>query len=265
MPDEEIRVETVEDGIVLVTLARPDRRNALTDGMFTAFLDLQRRFAADPSIRAVILTGEGVGFCAGLDLDLAADLPERDTARYLRDQERWAAAVVGWHKLPIPVIAAVNGVAAGAGMGIALAADIRVGDEAARFNAAFVRIGLSGGDVGVSWLLPRIIGTGRASEMLFTGRFVDAGEALASGLLSAVVPVGTVVDRALESARAITANSPFGMRSTKQLVAANAGPVDIDAAVELENRTQTLATRTDDFREALSAFREKRAPRYTGR
>jgi enoyl-CoA hydratase len=265
MTDDGINVERVEEGIALVTLVRSERRNALTDRMFDRMIELQREFAADESLRAVIITGEGAGFCAGLDLGLAEQLPDRDTGRYLRDQERWSAAIVGWHSLSVPVIAAVNGVAAGAGLGLALAADIRFGDEDARFNAAFVRIGLSAGDVGVSWLLPRVIGLGRASEVLFTGRFIVAQEALSIGLVSEVVPVGSVVDRALECARTILGNSPFGMRTTKQVLVANAGAVDIEAAVAIENRTQTLATRTEDFREALAAFREKRAPKFTGR
>jgi enoyl-CoA hydratase len=159
-----------------------------------------------------------------------------------------------------PVIAAVNGAASGAGLGIALAADIRICSTTARFNAAFIRIGLSAGDVGCSWALPRIVGLGRAMEILLTGRFVDADEALRIGLVSAAVAPEELLDRALATAGLIGANSPFGVQLSKEVVHTNVDAPSLAAALELENRTQVLATRSPDMAEALAAFREKRTP-----
>jgi enoyl-CoA hydratase len=144
---------------------------------------------------------------------------------------------------------------------LALAADIRLCGHSARFNAAFVRIGLSAGDVGCSWALPRIVGLGRAMDILLTGRFVDADEADRIGLVSAVVPDAELLDRALGMAAAIQANSPFAVQLSKEIVRTNAD-ASLAAAVELENRSQVLASRSPDMVEALAAFREKRAPVY---
>ncbi|MDF2444206.1 MAG: hypothetical protein JWR01_2409 [Subtercola sp.] len=265
MPEQyaEIRVEQSAQGVLVATLSRPTRRNAMTDQMFVDLAALQRDAATDPSVRAVVITGEGAGFCAGLDLDLAAQLAEWSAEKFLAHQERWADAVAGFSRVGVPVIAAVNGAAAGAGFGLALACDIRVAGESARFNAAFVRIGLSAGDVGASWFLPKIVGQGRASEIMFTGRFVGAEEALSIGLVSAVVPDGTELEKALEIAALIAGNSPFAMRMTKQIISANAGASSLDAALALENRTQVLATRGPDFTEALAAFRERRSPVFS--
>ncbi len=163
-----------------------------------------------------------------------------------------------------PVIAAVNGAAAGAGMALALAADIRIASPAARFNAAFIRIGLTGGDVGTSWLLPRIVGFGRALEILMTGRFVDAEEALRIGMVTEIASESDLLERAVETAKLICRNSPFGVRMTKKVLQANVDASSLDAAIDLENRNQVLAFQTDDMREAFNAFREKRDPRFTG-
>lgn len=253
-------VDRPQPGVVLATVHRPDRRNALTDQLFTDLAALQSEVDADPQARALILTGAGVGFCAGLDLDLAAELPTMATEDFYARQQRWAAAITGFSKMRTPVIAAVNGAAAGAGFGLALAADIRICSPDARFNAAFVRIGLSAGDVGCSWALPRIVGLGRALDILLTGRFVDAAEALRIGLVSDVVASEELVPRALAIAELIGSNSPFGVQLSKEVVHTNIDAPSLEAALELENRTQVLATRTPDMVEALTAFREKRQP-----
>jgi enoyl-CoA hydratase len=248
--------------VVLATIDRPDRRNALTDQLFADLAGLQAEVDQDPGARVLVVTGAGAGFCAGLDLDLAAELPGMAVEEFYAHQQRWAAATVGFSRMRTPVIAAVNGAAAGAGLGIALAADIRICSTDARFNAAFVRIGLSAGDVGCSWALPRIVGLGRALEILLTGRFVDADEALRIGLVSDVVDRDQLVDRALATAELISANSPFGVQLSKEVVHTNIDAPSLAAALELENRTQVLATRSPDMVEALTAFREKRAPRF---
>ncbi|SSW65235.1 putative enoyl-CoA hydratase echA12 [Achromobacter veterisilvae] len=251
-------------GVLMAELNRPHRLNAITFEMFDEFHALQRVAEADDTVRVLVLTGAGRAFCAGLDLDQAALLPEMPAAQMLRGQTSWADAVAGFRRLGKPVIAAVNGAAAGAGMGLALAADIRIASTAAKFNAAFVRIGLSGGDVGTSWLLPRLVGLGRAYEILLTGRFVLADEAAAIGLVTDVTTSENLLPRALEIATMICQNSPVGMALTKQIVQQNVDAPSLEAAIALENRTQVLATRTHDMVEALQAFREKRAPEFRG-
>jgi enoyl-CoA hydratase/carnithine racemase len=262
---ETLVVDRPRDGVVLVTLNRPERLNAITFQMFDEMHDLCRELFADRDARAVVITGAGRGFCAGLDLDEAETLPGMSPHEMMLGQQRWAGAFVNFHELPQPVIAAVNGPAAGGGLGLALAADIRIASPAARFNAAFVRIGLSAGDVGVSWSLPRVVGLGRAAEIMLTGRFIEADEAAEIGLVNRVVAADALLDEAFAIADQIAANTPFGVTLTKRVLNANVDAGSLTQAVELENRGQTLATRGDDFSEALGAFREKRAPNLTAR
>lgn len=262
---ETLLLDRSRDGVLLVTLNRPERYNAITFEMFDELHDLCRVLSADRELRAVVLTGAGRGFCSGLDLDEAATLPDMTPAEMMLGQEHWAGAYEAIHDLPQPVIAAVNGAAAGGGLGLALAADIRVASTEARFNAAFVRIGLTAGDVGVSWSLPRIVGLGHASEMMLTGRFVDASEAERIGLVNRVVDPDKVLDAAFEVAEQIASNTPFGVMLTKRVLQANVDAGSLRSAIEVENRGQTLATRGEDFREALSAFRSKRVPNFAGR
>lgn len=260
-----LTVERPRPEIVLARLNRPGRLNAITFVMFEEFVELQREVESDPDARVLVLTGEGHAFTAGLDLDEAQTLPDMPAAVMMAGQESWAASIAGFRHMTKPVIAAVNGAAAGAGMGLALAADIRIASTAARFNAAFVRIGLSGGDVGTSWALPRLVGLGRAYEILLTGRFVESEEALRIGLVSDVVEPEVLLDRAMETADMIVSNSPVGMALTKHVVQSNVDAPSLEAALSLENRNQVLATRTEDMVEALAAFREKRTPVYVGR
>ena len=250
--------------VVVAQLNRPERLNSMTFEMFDEFVALQAEVEAEADVRVLVITGAGRAFCAGLDLDAAELLPRMSAARMLAGQESWARSVAGFRHMTKPVIAAVNGAAAGAGMSLALAADIRIASESARFNAAFVKIGLSGGDLGTSWALPRLVGLGRAYEILLTGRFVDAAEALDIGLVTDVVEETALLDRVLETAAMIVSNSPVGMAITKQVVQNNVDAPSLEAALALENRNQVLATRTDDMVEALTAFREKRTPTYVG-
>jgi enoyl-CoA hydratase/carnithine racemase len=258
-------VDRPRAGITVATLNRPDRLNALTFGMFDELARLAAEVGADEETRVLVLTGAGRGFCAGLDLADAATLPEMTTAGFLAGQESWSGAITSFRRLPKPVIAAVNGPAAGAGFSLALAADIRIAAPTARFNAAFIKIGLTGGDCGSSWMLPRVVGLGHAYEILLTGRLVEADEAARIGLVNRVVPAEDLLASALETAELIAANSPLGVRLTKQMVQVNVDAPSLDAAVELENRNQTLAAGTRDMAEALAAFGEKRRPAFTGR
>ncbi|WP_020109205.1 enoyl-CoA hydratase/isomerase family protein [Nocardia sp. 348MFTsu5.1] len=259
-----IEISYPRTGIALATLNRPQRLNAITFEMFDEFIALQQQIDADQDIRTLVVTGSGRGFCAGLDLDCAAQLPDMTTTEMMRGQQQWGVAVAGFRHMSTPVIAAVNGPAAGAGMGLALAADIRIASDTARFNAAFVKVGLSGGDVGTSWALPRLVGLARATEILLTGRFVAADEALRIGLVTDVTSTDSLLDKAFEIGEMIASNSPFGMTLTKQVIQQNVDAPSLDAAIALENRNQVLAARTADMREALAAFREKRKPEFAG-
>lgn len=260
-----LTVDRVSPEIVVARMNRPARLNAITFEMFDEFVRLQQEVDGDPAVRVLILLGSGRAFCAGLDLDLAAALPDMNASELLTGQESWARSIAGFRHMDKPVIAAVHGAAAGAGMALALAADIRLATPSARFNAAFIRIGLTGGDVGTSWMLPRIVGFGRALEILMTGRFVDADEALRIGMVTEIAAETELLDRAVETAALICRNSPFGVRITKQVLQENVDATSLDAAIALENRNQVLAFQTDDMREALNAFREKRDPRFSGR
>jgi enoyl-CoA hydratase/carnithine racemase len=261
---QHIVLEHVREGVLLATLNRPEKLNALSFAMFAEVWKLCDLVARDTAVRVLVITGAGRGFCAGLDLSEAASLPSMAVQEMLEGQEEWAASITALRLLPKPVIAAVNGPAAGAGMSLALAADIRIGSPEARFSAAFVRVGLSGGDCGSSWLLPRIVGMGHASEIMFTGRLVEAAEAERIGLLNRVVAAKQLLDSCYELAEEIAANSPLGIRLSKQALQINVDAPSLEAALELENRNQVLATRTEDMVEAITAFREKRKPMFTG-
>jgi enoyl-CoA hydratase/carnithine racemase len=231
------------------------------------FDDLERMAAdlgTDDDLRVVIMTGAGNGFCAGYDLADAAGLPDLGALAMLSLQERGARALLAVRSMRVPLIAAVNGPAAGGGLALALAADIRIGTAKTAFNAAFVKIGLSAGDLGTSWLLTRLIGAAATSEICFTGRIVPAAEALALGLVNSISEPDALLDDALSLARAIAANSPGGLRMTKRAIQANQEVTSYAAALELENRGQALLSCTQDMREALTAFTEKRPPRFTG-
>jgi enoyl-CoA hydratase/carnithine racemase len=258
-------LETPADGVIQVTLNRPDRFNAMTVTMFDELESVAHKVDNDRDVRVLILTGAGKAFCAGYDLDEAEELPELGALGMLDRQERAARAVCAVRGIPVPVIAAVNGPAAGGGMSLALMADIRLGSPSAKFNAAFVRIGLSAGDLGASWMLPRLIGPSAAAEIGFTGRMVEAQEAERLGLLNRITGPDDLLDQTLVMAKQICANSPGGIRISKRALQANMEVTSFAAALELENRGQALLTRCDDMTEALEAFKAKRAPNFSGR
>ena len=261
-----LRVDFPSPAVRILRLSRPERLNALSWELADALGDAVEDLAHDPDCRAAILTGEGRGFCSGLDLQMSEDPVGSDGSMvtFMNRQERLAALVSSIRELPIPVIAAVNGPAAGGGLALALACDLRVCAESARFNAAFIRIGLSACDMGVSYALPRLIGLGAASELLLTGRHVGAHEAFTLGMVNRVVPDEELLDAALALAEEIARNSPFAVRMTKEVLAANVDSPSLAAALALENRTQAVASRTSDHAEALDAFMEKREPRFCG-
>lgn len=260
-----ILVDRPRPGVVVSTLNRPERLNAITPAMFDAMRELREEVERNPDDRVLILTGTGRGFCAGFDLDEAAGLADTAVGDMLVRQAEWAHSITAFRGLSKPVIAAVNGAAAGAGFSLALVADVRVASTTARFSAAFVRLGLSGGDAGTSWLLPRLVGLGHAAEIMLTGRLVDADSAYRMGLVNRVVEPEGLLDECLSLADEMVANSPIGIRLTKQALQTNVDAPSLEAAVAVENRDQVLASRTHDHREALAAFREKRSPRFEAR
>lgn len=260
-----VRIERPGDGILVATLDRPERLNALNPAMFAELEQLAHDVRADSEVRAVVLTGAGRAFCSGFDLDEAKGLPERTATGMLDLQESAAAAFRAIRDLRVPVIAAVNGPAAGGGFSLALQADIRLAGPDASFVASYTTIGLSGGDLGASWLLPRLIGPGHAAEIAFTGRTVRAEEAARLRIVNRVVTDTTVLEASVDLARQIARNSPAGVRLSKSALNANLEVPSYAAALELENRGQTLLTRTDDMGEALAAFLEKRPARFQNR
>ena len=257
-----LRLERLDRGIAVLRLDRPQRLNALTDEMVTALARLLDELATDHTLRVLVITGEGRGFCAGFDLTLAAEAPMTDVlgeaAAWTARQEAFAGIVTKLRALRVPVIAAVNGPANGAGLGLALACEIRLASPAAAFNAAFVKVGMSSCDIGVSWLLPRCVGMSRAFEIMLTGRMVKADEAERIGLVSGVVPAEELVGRAIEVAESIAANDAFAVWMTKRGGWANVEAASLQAAIELENRTQILARTTGELKRAAQALVNKR-------
>ncbi|MBL7500541.1 enoyl-CoA hydratase/isomerase family protein [Frankia sp. CNm7] len=264
-PERTVRTEVPAPGVRLVTLSRPERLNAMSGDLVRDLHAVLDEVSMDDDCRVVVLTGAGRGFCAGLDLH---DPPRPGRAgsspqAAMRVQQAIASLVPKLRNLRQPVIAAVNGAASGGGFALALASDVRVAARSARFNAAFVRVGLSGCDIGVSWLLPRLIGAGRSHELMLTGRFVEADEALSIGLVSRVVDDGAVVDAALETAALICANSPMGVWMTKEVSWSQLEVGSLQAGIDLENRTQVLTSYSQDQKEQISAFLQRRTPRYS--
>jgi len=260
-----VRLERPREGVVVLTLDRPDRYNAMTATMFAELESTARLLDREPGLRVLVLTGAGTAFCAGYDLADAAKLPELGALGMLDLQERAARALAAVRGIRVPVIAAVNGAAAGGGLALALAADIRLASPRAKFVPSFVTIGLSAGDLGTSWLLPRLIGPAAAAEFSYTARTMGADEAERLGMVNRVVADDKLLAAALEMAEQICANSPGGVQLSKKALQANMEVSSYAAALELENRGQALLTRSDDMTEALDAFRAKRAPIFTGR
>lgn len=261
----------LDEGIRVLTLDRPERLNAMSLPLIDELHAALAEVRADADARVLVLTGAGRGFCAGLDLvDLSpsganpGDGPGR-VQRGMDLQQRIASLVPTMRSLRIPVIAAVNGAAAGGGLALALASDVRIAARSARFNVAFVRIGLSGCDIGVSWLLPRWIGASRAFELLLTGRIVESDEADRIGLVTRVVDDDRLMEEALATARQICANSPTGVWMTKEVMWSNLETGSLQAGIDLENRTQIMTSFTEDMGEAVMAFLEKRPPRFRNR
>jgi enoyl-CoA hydratase len=268
-PESEARVLLVESpvaGVRVVTMNRPASLNAMNVDLVEGLHQVLEAIAQDRECRVVILTGAGRGFCAGLDLRGYGEAPgsaDRGPVQAgFATQQHIAALIPRLRRMPQPVIAAVNGPAAGGGFALVLGSDVRLASTTARFNAAFVRIGLSACDIGTSWLLPRLVGAGRAHELMLTGRIFDAEEAHGMGLVVDVVPPDALLERALTEAELVMRNAPMGVHMTKEVMWSALEIPGQQAAIDLENRTQIMVSQTSDHVEAMRAFLEKRPPNY---
>ncbi len=253
---------TLEDGVGLITLDRPDRLNALTFAIYAELRDFLAHLDTRRDVRAVVITGSGRAFCSGGDVeDIIGELFNRDMRGLLEFTRMTGALIRNIRTLKRPVIAAVNGVAVGAGAVIALACDIRIASEKARFGFVFPQVGLCGADMGSAYLLARVVGLGHASELLFTGDIINAERAERIGLANRVVPVDQVVDEAMAMARKLADGPGFAHTMTKQMIEEEAG-LDLAAAIEAEAQAQAICMQHPDFREAFDAWTEKRPPNF---
>jgi enoyl-CoA hydratase/carnithine racemase len=251
-----LQLDRSHDGVSVVWLNRPERLNAVNEAMQTELAQALTDLAEDQSIHAVVLTGAGRGFCSGIDVRdfgpsmVEADAPALDRMRF---QEKMAALAQAVRDLPQPVIAAVNGPCVGAGFALCLAADIRICSTAASFGNGAIRLGLSGAEMGMSYHLPRIIGTSVAADWMLTGRTVSAEEADRRGLVSEIVEPDRLTDRAVELASLIAGLAPLGVQLTKRALQLNTDAASLSLALELENRNQVISHATDD----AAALRKK--------
>ena len=259
----DIGVET-RGAIEIVSLDRAESKNALTPGMAD---ELGRYFTALRSrhdVRVVILRSNGPVFCAGADLGSeafsapGAGRPQRQ----MEMQQRFSLIPAAMRHCPQPIIALVQGAACGAGFSLALAADVRFAEPATRMNAAYLRVGVGGCDMGSGYLLPRLVGLSVASELLLTGKFIHAERALAVGLVSEIVPAAALLDTGLALAAEMLRASPMGLRMTKETLNLTIDAPNLEAALRLEDRQQVILLATADHREAVRAFRERRSPDY---
>ena len=273
----EIRTDAIDNGIVVLTIDRPSRRNALDANTLAEMHAELDRINGDPAIRVVVITGAGVGFCAGADMkadpadegDLSSTAigslfagAQSGIVRTFAMQELMASLFEKIHRLRQPVIAAINGAAHGGGFALALACDIRFAAESASFGAVFIKRGVSSCDMGTSYHLPRLVGASRSAELLLTGRVFDAAEAKDIGLVLDVVADGDVIDRAIRTAREIAANGPLAVWMTKETMWQTVDSPSLRQALDIENRTQVMCSTTGELTKAFEAFRSGGQPEW---
>lgn len=280
---ETIKFELRDDGIGILTLNRPNKLNAISLQMIEDFHTILDNLMINLDCRVVILKGEGRAFCAGLDLKESIVLDSKNASQELKDkfyfldvpkndniklfvytQWRLSQIIVKMRKISQPIIAIIHGAAAGGGFAFTLASDIRIAGENAKFNNAFIKLGVSGSDMGTSYFLPRLIGMSRAAEILYTGRFIDAYEAERMGLVLKIVKgdENQLIDSAIELAKNMINKSPLGLKLTKQALNLSLDSPSLDTMIEMENRAQAISSRSKDMREGVAAFFEKREPKY---
>jgi enoyl-CoA hydratase/carnithine racemase len=251
-----------DSGVATVTLNRPDRLNALT---FEVYDELREVFVAldrEPGVRAIVLTGAGRAFCSGGDVeDIIGELFGRDYRGLLDFTRRTGALILAMLRCRRPIVGALNGTVAGAGAVIASACDLRIASETAKIAFLFTKVGLSGADMGASWLLPRLVGHGRATELLMTGDFIDAAEAHRIGLYNRVVPEGEALSEARRFADKLARGPSFGLEVTKMMLLREAA-MDVESAFAAEVEIQAACMEDPNFRESYDAFVEKRKPHF---
>lgn len=254
----------VEGAIAWVTMNRPERLNAINAGLARELREFFGALHARSDARVVVLQGEGRAFCAGFDLK-EAEVAGKSVSEMMEGQHNIRDIMLAMRRCPQPIISIVQGAASGGGFALALASDIRLATPDARMNAAFIRIGLSGCDMGVSYFLPRMVGMSVASQYLLTGRFMDAARAHALGLVSCVGSQEELLVEARAFAADMLNATPLGLRLTKESLGHAIDAGSMEAVVAMEDRNQILCTQGEDFEEGIAAFLEKRPPRYAGR
>lgn len=268
---ETIKREKVTSAISRLTLSRSESRNALSWQLMREFKQTLHDVDVDNDCRVVVLTGEGLSFCAGLDLNDQAN-PNSTEAVVgkmksgsrlgMRSQEYMAEMFLLMRKIQQPIIAAVNGHAYGGGLAMALASDIRIASTSAKFCTQFIRLGISGCDAGVSYMLPRLIGASRAHDMIMSARVVETAQAEDWGLVTRTAEPDDLQDAALSLAESLCDFSPYGLVSTKQAMWSNLDAGSMELAMQVENRNQILNGLSGDSQEAAAAFFEKRKPKF---
>jgi len=261
MSDEPVLVSR-EGGVLTLTLNRPDIRNAMDPALTEAFAAAVEDVRGDASVRAVIITGAGRAFCAGGDLSWIEPGPGANVPLMRRKMREFYPKFLGVRTLDVPVIAAINGAAVGAGLCLAMACDIRIASEDARLSAPFTRLGMHPG-MAATYLLTRLVGAAHASELLFTARMIDGREAQRIGLVNRAVPEGDVLETARELANEIAANAPIPMGMVKRAIYI-AEHADMATMLEYEGLAQPITMGTSDLLEGLNAFKERREPKFEG-
>jgi enoyl-CoA hydratase/carnithine racemase len=249
-------------GVATLTLDRPERYNALTFEVYRELREVFRALDTEPGVRSIVITGAGPAFCSGGDVeDIIGALFERDYRGLLDFTRNTGDVILAMLRCRRPIVGALNGTVAGAGAVIATACDVRIASEKARIAYLFTKVGLSGADMGASWLLPRIVGMGRAMELLMTGDFITAAEAERMGLYNRVVPPETLMEEARGWAERLARGPAFGLEVTKKMVLREAA-MDLDSALAAEVEIQAACMEDPNFREAYEAFRAKRPPEF---
>ncbi|HTX51102.1 MAG TPA: enoyl-CoA hydratase-related protein [Caulobacteraceae bacterium] len=262
MAYEHLIVEPRGDAL-WVTMNRPARLNAMNHGMIEELRDLFVSLSWRHEVRVVALTGAGGAFCAGLDLkERNEHTAPRGVGGALTSQRRISEIVIAMRRCPQPIVALVDGAAAGGGFALALASDVRIATPTLKMNAAFIRIGLSACDIGVSYFLPRMVGASVAAELMLTGRFLGAERARSLGLVSAVVEPAQLEAEGEKLVAEMLLTTPLGLRLTKECLNHAIDAQGLEAAIAMEDRNQILAAQGEDFGEGVRAFLEKRAPVY---
>jgi enoyl-CoA hydratase/carnithine racemase len=248
-----------------LTLNRPESLNAITTEMVTELRDYFGGLYEDESVRVVVMRGAGRAFCAGLDIKEVGDREDNPFGGGMGFQGYLAEVYIRMRRCPQPIVSLVQGAACGGGFSFVLASDIRIAGRSVKMNAAFIRLGLSACDMGSSYFLPRLMGTSIASELMLTGRFIHADRALATGLVSEVVDDDQLETAAASYVEDMLNASPMGLRLTKEGLNMAIDAQGLEAAMAIENRNQLMCSRTEDVKEGMRAFLEKRKPVYTGR